>query len=65
MPWAEVTVGTESLGKKSSDKIPLEPGEHVVVFEHPDYRPLRRKITILPGETLRLVLDLAEEAIRK
>jgi len=65
VPWAEVRIGDKALGRKSSEKIALEAGEHMLVFEHPDYRPLRRKVSLLPGETLRVIVDLAEEAVKK
>jgi serine/threonine-protein kinase len=65
VPWANVAIGDKALGRKSSEKIACEPGQHVLVFDHPDYRPLRRKVTLLPGETARLVVDLAEEAVRR
>jgi serine/threonine-protein kinase len=65
VPWAEVTIGDKAMGRKSSEKIAVEAGEHVLVFEHPDYRPLRRKVSLLPGETLRVIVDLAEEAVKK
>jgi len=65
VPWAEVRIGDKALGRKSSEKIALEAGEHMLVFEHPDYRPLGRKVSLLPGETARVIVDLAEEAVKK
>ena len=65
VPFADVTVDDAPAGKVSSSKLPLATGSHVVVLNHPDYQPLRRKISIVPGETLKLVVDLAEEALRK
>jgi hypothetical protein len=46
-------------------KAPLAAGSHNVQIVHPEYQTLRRRVTVLPGETIRLVVDLAEEAIRK
>lgn len=65
VPFAEATIDGQSAGRISSEKVPLAPGPHEVVLNHPDYQPLRRKITILQGETMRMVVDLAEEAVRK
>jgi len=65
VPFADVTIDDVVLGRVSSSKFPLPPGPHVVVFAHPDYQPVRRKITILPGSTEKLVVDLAEDAIAK
>ena len=36
----------------------LEPGEHTLVFEHPKYRPLRRKITLALAERANVVVEL-------
>jgi len=65
VPFAEVTVDDDARGRHSSARFSLEPGPHVVVLTHPEYQPLRRKVTVLPGATERLVVDLSEEAVRK
>jgi hypothetical protein len=65
VPYAEATIDGKKVGRLSSRKLPVEPGEHIVVLEHPDYQPLRRKLRLVSGETLRLVIDLSEEAIPK
>jgi hypothetical protein len=46
-------------------RIPLPPGPHVVRLVHPDYEPVQRRVTIPPGETLELTVDLPEEAVPK
>jgi serine/threonine protein kinase len=65
VPAAEVTVDGVSLGTISIREMPLSAGAHVVRILHPDFKPLQRKIAIQPGATERVVLDLAEKAIRK
>jgi eukaryotic-like serine/threonine-protein kinase len=65
VPGAELLVDGQSLGQVTSKKVALAPGAHFVRFVHADYLPVQRKITILPGETAKLILDLAEEAISK
>jgi len=65
VPFADVTLDEGARGRHSSARFSLEPGAHVVVLSHPEYQPLRRKVTILPGATERLVVDLSEEAVRK
>ena len=65
VPFADVTVDDKSVGRIASDKISLSAGAHVVVLTHPDFEPVRRKVVLVAGETGRLVVDLAEEAIPK
>jgi hypothetical protein len=36
-----------------------------VRLTHPDYKPLQRKLAIRPGETTRLEIDLAWEAVHR
>ena len=65
VPAAEVTLDGGSLGTVSLRDIPLSVGAHSIIVEHPEYRPLPRKVHIRKGATYKLVLDLAEKAIRK
>ncbi len=65
VPFADVTVDDNSVGRIASDKISLSAGAHVVVLTHPDFEPVRRRVVLVAGETGRLVVDLAEEAIPK
>ncbi|HVR71356.1 MAG TPA: protein kinase [Vicinamibacteria bacterium] len=64
VPPAEVTVDGRLVGTVSAHEMSLPPGTHVVRILHPDYKPLQRIVTIDPGVTLDLALDLAEKAIR-
>jgi serine/threonine-protein kinase len=64
VPPAEVTVDGRLVGTVSAHELSLAPGPHVVRILHPDYKPLQRIVTINPGATLELPLDLAEKGIR-
>ena len=63
VPDAEVVVDDTSLGTLGRRDIPLSPGQHTLRILHPDYEPLPRRVTIRAGETLSLLLDLAEKGI--
>jgi hypothetical protein len=65
VPESPVTIDGASIGVVSLREIPLSAGAHVVRVLHPDYEPLQRKLTIRPGLTEKLVLDLSEKGIRK
>jgi eukaryotic-like serine/threonine-protein kinase len=65
VPWGEVMVDGMALGTVQLRDVPLAAGAHSVRVVHPDYQPLQRKVTIQPGTTVRLVLDLSEKGIRK
>jgi hypothetical protein len=65
IPWADVTVDGRRLDAGPIGTISLEPGKHVVRFEHPDYQTVQRKVTIRAGETVELIVDLPEEALPK
>jgi len=64
VPPAEVTVDGRLVGTVSAHELSLPPGTHVVRVLHPDYKPLQRIVTINPGATYDLPLDLAEKGIR-
>jgi serine/threonine protein kinase len=65
LPGGDLSLDGNPLGYVVSTKVRLAAGPHVIVLEHPEYQPLRRKITILPDETVRMVLDLAEVGIKR
>jgi serine/threonine-protein kinase len=64
-PWANVTVDDVPVGQTPLTKITLRAGPHVVLLTHPDYEPYVRRVTIRPGETARLVVDLSTEGVRR
>jgi hypothetical protein len=63
VPWADVTVDGQPVESGPMRRIPLAAGPHVIRLLHPDYQPLQRKVTIKPGETLTLSIDLVEDAV--
>jgi hypothetical protein len=63
-PWASVSVDGHALGDTPLGPIQLEPGRHDVLLVHPRFEPFHRRVTIRPGETLRLVVDLDVEGVR-
>jgi tRNA A-37 threonylcarbamoyl transferase component Bud32 len=56
-PWAEVILDGHSIGTTPLAALPLAPGVHTFRFTHPDYRPILRRVTLRPGEELRLKVD--------
>jgi hypothetical protein len=64
-PWADVTLDGVPVGTTPLSPVALAPGTYTARLEHPDYKPLLRKVTIRAGETTPLRLDLRQDAIRK
>lgn len=64
-PYAQVIVDGKDVGTTPIPPLDLSAGPHVVRLLHPDYQPLQRKVTIRPGETQRLIVDLALDALPK
>ena len=64
-PWADVSVDGVPRGQTPLGRIPLPPGPHAVLLTHPDYQPYPRRVTIRPGETARLTVDLATDGVRR
>jgi serine/threonine-protein kinase len=64
-PWADVSVDGVPRGQTPLARIPLAAGPHAILLTHPDYQPYRRRVTIRPGETFRLTVDLATDGVRR
>ena len=64
VPWAEVAVDGVSLGTTPLAPVTLPPGTYTARVVHPDFRPFVRKVTIRPGETTPLNVDLRQDGIR-
>jgi hypothetical protein len=64
-PWATVFVDDKPQGATPLSQLQLTPGTHTVRLENPGYLPLRRTLTIKPGETTALRVDLSQEAFRR
>jgi serine/threonine protein kinase len=63
-PWADVIVDGVPLGTTPMEPVPLPAGTHTARLIHPDFQPLVRKVTIRPGETTPLRIDLRLDGIR-
>lgn len=64
-PWADVSVDDEPVGQTPLKALPLPPGPHSVLLIHPSYQPFPRRVTIRSGETLRLMVDLPSDGVRR
>ncbi len=64
-PWATVEIDGKPYGRTPLAGVALEPGEHVVELENPEYWPRRRRVVLLPGATVRLDVDLPWEGVRR
>ncbi len=64
-PWADVAIDGRIVDQTPMPPIPLPPGVHDVLLSHPDFRPYPRRVTIRAGETLRLIVDLPSDGIRR
>jgi hypothetical protein len=64
-PWADISVDGVPRGQTPLGRIPVPAGPHAVLLTHPDYQPYPRRVTIRPGETFRLTVDLATDGVRR
>jgi serine/threonine-protein kinase len=64
-PWGEVSVDGAVVGTTPLDRLPLAAGPHTVRIRHPAFEIVERRVVIRPGQTERLVVDLAAEGVRK
>jgi len=62
-PWAELTVDGRKLGPTSEQRLVLPAGAHALTFVHPDFEPLRRRITLQSAERRVVSIDLKDEAV--
>jgi serine/threonine protein kinase len=62
-PWAEVTV--DGIAQGRATRLALRPGLHQLTFSHPDFEPLKRGVTLSPGEARTLAIDLRDEALKR
>jgi len=59
----EIEIDGKATGQAPLEGIELEPGTHVVRLTHPEYWPLVRPVSLASGQSLRLDVDLAWEAV--
>ena len=64
-PWGEVSIDGRLIGTTPLERIPLAAGMHVVRVRHPSFELWERPVSIRPGETSRLVVDLPTDGVRK
>ena len=64
-PWAVVRIDDRPVGETPLAPLDLPPGLYTARLEHPDYQPLVRKVTVRPGETVRLQVDLGEDGVAR
>jgi serine/threonine-protein kinase len=60
-PWADVSIDGTPHGETPFDRIPLPSGPHVVQLRHPRYGLVEKRITIEPGRTEKIVVDMSVE----
>ncbi len=65
LPWADVSIDGALFGQTPLGRIALSPGTHDVVLTHPDYQPYRRRIRVRSADTVKLVVDLSQDGVRK
>jgi hypothetical protein len=65
VPPAEVFVDEESHGVVSSQEFRLSAGDHDLRFEHPRYKPYKRRVPVPAGASVEFVLDLSEKGVLK
>jgi eukaryotic-like serine/threonine-protein kinase len=64
-PWGDVSIDGVPVGQTPLARIALKAGAHTVLLSHPEYQPLTRRVSIRPGETFRLLVDLAAEGVHR
>jgi hypothetical protein len=64
-PWADVAVDGAPAGQTPLRRLALAAGPHTVVLTHPDYEPYTRRVVVKTGETVRVNVDLDNDAIRR
>lgn len=64
-PWADVFVDGVSKGTTPFPKFALPPGAHTVQLRHPAYEIVERRVTIRPGDTETLRVDLKVDGVLK
>ena len=64
-PYADVLVDDRPMGTTPLGRLSLPAGVHTIRLLNPEYQPFRRKITIRPGETTKLNVNLELDGIRR
>jgi hypothetical protein len=64
-PWANVIVDGREAGSTPLEAIALAPGPHIVRINNALFEEIEKRVTIRPGETEKLVVDLTTQGVRK
>src|SRR5690606_30336578 len=56
-PYSEVYLGSRRLGQTPL-VVDLDPGSYTLTFKHPGKKPIKRRVTIKPGQTTKLDFSL-------
>ena len=62
-PTAEVEVDDRDVGQAPVASLEVGAGVRVLRLTHPDYWPVTRRVSVEPGRTLRLDIDLSWEGV--
>jgi serine/threonine-protein kinase len=65
VPWGTVFVDGREMGDTPLDRISLPAGSHTVRIRHPAFEVVERQVTIVPGQTERIVVNLTKDGRRK
>jgi len=61
LPWADVSLDGRALGQTPIGNVPVNVGEHEIVFSHPDLGTIRRVVTVTATAPLRVGVDLRSQ----
>lgn len=64
-PQANAVIDGQAIGPTPIQRFALSPGAHRLVLHHPKFEPLLRSIFIESGATLKIQVDLGDEAVKK
>jgi hypothetical protein len=62
LPWASIEIDGKAVGTTPLSPVQLAPGPHKVRVLNPGFRPLNRTVTIVPGQTATLRVNLPQQA---
>jgi PEGA domain len=57
-PWAAVSIDGNSYGETPLGNVSVAPGEHEIVFRHPQFGERREKAVVRPGASTRIAVTL-------
>jgi hypothetical protein len=57
-PWAEVFINNTRIGDTPLANVTLPPGDHVIVFRHPQFGEKRQTVRVTLKESPRVSVDM-------